>query len=114
MQKVIHCPCGVVVKGETEDALVANAQEHAKTHGMELTREEALAMAKPATAPRSTSAMDFGNSRSVARRAEVLQRALVLRMHSTKGDSTTGSPECLTCVSPWLSPIKGAARVRPA
>ena len=48
MQKVIHCPCGVVVNGETEDALVANAEEHARTHGMKLTREEALAMAKPA------------------------------------------------------------------
>ncbi len=47
MEKVIHCPCGVVVKGETEDALVANAQEHAKSHGMTLTREQALAMAKP-------------------------------------------------------------------
>ena len=49
MQKVINCPCGFVVRGETDDQLVAKAQEHAKTvHQMELTREQALAMATPA------------------------------------------------------------------
>ncbi len=35
--------------GEDEDELVSKAQQHAKElHGMELTREQALAMAKPA------------------------------------------------------------------
>ena len=49
MQKVITCPCGFVVKAETDDQLVANAQQHAKTvHQMDLTREQALSMAKPA------------------------------------------------------------------
>jgi predicted small metal-binding protein len=49
MEKVINCPCGYVVKGETDDQLVANAQQHAKdVHQMELSREQALAMARPA------------------------------------------------------------------
>lgn len=48
MQKVINCPCGFVVKGETDEQLVANAQQHAKeVHQMELSREQALAMARP-------------------------------------------------------------------
>jgi predicted small metal-binding protein len=48
MHKIINCPCGYVVKGETEEQLVAKAQQHAKeVHQMELSREQALAMAKP-------------------------------------------------------------------
>lgn len=48
MQKVINCPCGFVVKGNTDEELVARAQEHARqVHQMELSREQALAMAKP-------------------------------------------------------------------
>jgi predicted small metal-binding protein len=49
MQKVINCPCGFVVKAETDEQLVAKAQQHAKdVHQMELTRDQALAMARPA------------------------------------------------------------------
>lgn len=49
MNKVINCPCGYIVRGATDDELVANAQQHARSvHGMELTREQALAMAQPA------------------------------------------------------------------
>ena len=49
MQKVINCPCGVVVRAGTEDELVKRAQEHAReVHQMELTREQALSMATPA------------------------------------------------------------------
>ena len=49
MEKVINCPCGFVVKGNSDEEVVALAQEHAKqVHQMELTREQALAMAKPA------------------------------------------------------------------
>jgi predicted small metal-binding protein len=49
MQKVINCPCGFIVRGETEEELVARAQEHAKAvHQMALSREQALAMARPA------------------------------------------------------------------
>ena len=49
MQKVINCPCGFIVKGANDDEVVARAQEHAKqVHQMDLSREQALAMAKPA------------------------------------------------------------------
>ncbi len=49
MQKVINCPCGFVVEAESDDKLVERAQEHARqVHQMDLTREQALAMAKPA------------------------------------------------------------------
>jgi predicted small metal-binding protein len=48
MAKVINCECGVQIRGETDDEIVANAQEHAKdAHDMEITREQALAMAQP-------------------------------------------------------------------
>jgi predicted small metal-binding protein len=47
--KVINCECGYVVRGETDDELVASAQRHAReAHGMEITREQALALAEPA------------------------------------------------------------------
>jgi predicted small metal-binding protein len=49
MQKVINCPCGFVVTGDSDEQLVAKAQQHAKdVHQMELSREQALAMARPA------------------------------------------------------------------
>lgn len=49
MQKVITCPCGFVLKGESDEDVVARAQAHAKqVHQMDLSREQALAMAKPA------------------------------------------------------------------
>jgi predicted small metal-binding protein len=49
MQKVINCPCGYVVNGASDDELVTRAQEHAKqVHQMDLSRDQALAMAKPA------------------------------------------------------------------
>lgn len=49
MKKVIQCPCGSVIEGQGDDDVVKKAQEHAKTtHGMDLSREQALAMARPA------------------------------------------------------------------
>jgi predicted small metal-binding protein len=49
MDKIIECPCGYTIRAEDEDTLVSQAQEHAReTHDMELTREQALAMAQPA------------------------------------------------------------------
>jgi hypothetical protein len=40
-----------LVTAETEDQLVAKAQQHAKeVHQMDLTREDALSMAKPSQA----------------------------------------------------------------
>ena len=45
--KIMQCYCGHVVRGETDDELVANVQEHArKVHDMEVTREQVLAMAQ--------------------------------------------------------------------
>ena len=47
--KVIECPCGVVLRGSSDDETVANAQRHAQdNHDMTLTREQAIAMARPA------------------------------------------------------------------
>jgi predicted small metal-binding protein len=47
MSKAFTCQCGVVLRGETDDELVANAQRHAReVHYMELTREQVLAMAR--------------------------------------------------------------------
>jgi predicted small metal-binding protein len=49
MEKVIHCPCGFVLKGTSDEDVVAKAQAHAKAvHQMDLSREQALSMAKPA------------------------------------------------------------------
>ena len=47
--KVIECPCGALVEGTDDDDVVARAQSHASsTHDMELSREQALSMARPA------------------------------------------------------------------
>lgn len=49
MEKVITCPCGFVLKGDSDDQVVAKAQQHAKeVHQMDLICEQALAMARPA------------------------------------------------------------------
>ena len=54
MEKVIQCPCGYIVRADNEEELVVNAQQHAReVHGMELTREQALAMARPEGMTRS-------------------------------------------------------------
>jgi predicted small metal-binding protein len=50
MQMVIECECGWSLQGP-EDALVEATRQHAReAHGMDLTREQVLAAAKPATA----------------------------------------------------------------
>jgi predicted small metal-binding protein len=47
MAKIMRCDCGYVVRGETDDEIVANVQKHAReVHDMELTREQVLAMAQ--------------------------------------------------------------------
>jgi predicted small metal-binding protein len=49
MDKVITCPCGFVLRGNSDDDVVKKAQEHAKSvHAMELSREQAPQMARPA------------------------------------------------------------------
>lgn len=48
MTKIIKCPCGTVVRARDDESLIAQAQKHAReVHQMELTREQALAMASP-------------------------------------------------------------------
>ena len=45
----IECPCGTVLRGDDEDAVVTAAQQHASSvHDMELSDEQARAMARPA------------------------------------------------------------------
>jgi hypothetical protein len=42
-------PVRIGNQGQSDDEVVRKAQEHAKaTHGMDLSREQALAMARPA------------------------------------------------------------------
>ncbi len=48
MNKVIHCPCGFAIRAKDDEGLVALTQRHAKeAHDMDVTEEQALAMAKP-------------------------------------------------------------------
>jgi predicted small metal-binding protein len=48
MTKTIRCDCGVTLRGDTDDELVRNVQTHAKdVHHMDITAEQALAMAEP-------------------------------------------------------------------
>jgi hypothetical protein len=52
MSKLINCECGQVVRGETDDQLVANAEEHINANHPELvgklSREDLLGMAEVA------------------------------------------------------------------
>ena len=49
MAKVVNCPCGEVLKAETDDELVTLVQKHGKdVHNQEPTRDEVMAMAQPA------------------------------------------------------------------
>ena len=48
MTKVIKCDCGATIRGDNDDELVKAAQAHAlDVHQMELTANQALAMAEP-------------------------------------------------------------------
>jgi len=48
MQKVVNCDCGWSVTGD-DDEIVAAVQDHGRdAHNMDVTREQALAMAQPA------------------------------------------------------------------
>ena len=47
MAKIMRCDCGYVVRGETDDEIVANVQKHAReVHDMEVTKEQVLSMAR--------------------------------------------------------------------
>jgi predicted small metal-binding protein len=47
--KVVHCPCGVDVQGESDDELVRNVEQHIETDHKDLvgqySREQILSMA---------------------------------------------------------------------
>jgi predicted small metal-binding protein len=48
MTKIIRCSCGYVIRSDNQEELVAAVRHHARVqHGMELTEEQALAMARP-------------------------------------------------------------------
>jgi predicted small metal-binding protein len=47
MAKIMQCDCGYVVRGETDNELVANVRKHAReVHDMDITKEQVLAMAQ--------------------------------------------------------------------
>jgi len=50
MAKVINCECGYIVRGETDDELVANAEEHMRDRHPEMadevSRDQLLGMAE--------------------------------------------------------------------
>ena len=49
MDHVIECPCGTVLRDAEIGGVVGQAQAHAKeVHDMDLTQEQATAMAHPA------------------------------------------------------------------
>ena len=49
MAKVVTCPCGERITGDTDDELVRLVQTHGKeVHSQEVSREDALAKAQPA------------------------------------------------------------------
>lgn len=49
MAKVVHCPCGTDIQGESDDELVTNVEEHVQQEHPEMVgkmgREEILGMA---------------------------------------------------------------------
>ena len=46
--QTIECPCGTVLRGKGLDEVVAEAMAHARSvHDMDLTEEQARAMARP-------------------------------------------------------------------
>ena len=48
MAKAVNCPCGEVIKADTDDELVRLVQTHGKdVHQQEVSREDAMAMAQP-------------------------------------------------------------------
>jgi predicted small metal-binding protein len=52
MAKVVNCPCGETVRGENDDELVTNVEEHVRQHHPEMatqmSREQILGMAEEA------------------------------------------------------------------
>ncbi len=45
---IIECPCGTVLRGDSDDEVIEAAQAHARSvHDMDLDREQAQAMVRP-------------------------------------------------------------------
>jgi predicted small metal-binding protein len=52
MPWVVNCFCGTAIRGENDDEIVHNAQDHAKTkHSLTVTREQVLGLAEKDGAP---------------------------------------------------------------
>lgn len=52
VMKTVRCDCGFIVRSGDENRLVADLQQHARDdHGMNLSREQVLAMAQPEPDP---------------------------------------------------------------
>jgi predicted small metal-binding protein len=48
MAKTVQCDCGFVARSESDDDLIRQVQQHAKSvHDMDLTAEQVLDMAHP-------------------------------------------------------------------
>lgn len=48
MGKVVNCPCGEVIRADSDDELVGKVQKHGReVHNQEIVPEDALAMAQP-------------------------------------------------------------------
>ena len=48
MAKVVNCPCGQVIRAETDNDLVRLVQQHGKeVHNQEVKAEDVLSMAQP-------------------------------------------------------------------
>jgi predicted small metal-binding protein len=48
-KKMVQCPCGWSYSSESDDELVSEVQKHGKeVHDQQASREEVLAMARPA------------------------------------------------------------------
>ena len=46
--QTIECPCGTVLRGDDEEAVIAEARAHAKAvHDMDLSEDDARSMARP-------------------------------------------------------------------
>lgn len=46
--KQVACDCGKIIREANDDQLITSVQQHAKeVHGMDLSRDQILAMAEP-------------------------------------------------------------------
>jgi predicted small metal-binding protein len=54
VMRTVRCDCGFVVRSDDDDKLVAELQHHAHDdHGMNLSRDQVLAMAQPEPDPQA-------------------------------------------------------------